>query len=193
MKRPRKIDLNPAPPPVFSRRFSVETMRDKKISTSIEADARELGALAGFLGLAAIAFLRAGFELRLLSRGRIEVTGTVEARITQACVASLEAFDSDIREPIDVIFLPPPEPGPGKPHKGAAADFAMDDPDDLSDTIVEGRIDLGALAAEFLALALDPYPRKPGADFDAGGAADRVRPTAFAALAKLREEDPSET
>ena len=28
------------------------------------------------------------------------------------------------------------------------------------------QIDLGALAAEFLALGLDPYPRKPGVAFD---------------------------
>ena len=34
------------------------------------------------------------------------------------------------------------------------------------DAIVDGKIDLGALAAEFLALGLDPYPRKPGASFE---------------------------
>ena len=31
--------------------------------------------------------------------------------------------------------------------------------------MIDGRIDLGALAAEFFALGLDPYPRKPGAEF----------------------------
>jgi hypothetical protein len=39
------------------------------------------------------------------------------------------------------------------------------DPDE-PDEIVDGRIDLGALASEFLTLALDPYPRKPGAAFE---------------------------
>ena len=39
------------------------------------------------------------------------------------------------------------------------------DGEDPPDPIVDGRIDLGALAVEFLALALDPYPRKPGAEF----------------------------
>ena len=32
--------------------------------------------------------------------------------------------------------------------------------------VIDGKIDLGALAAEFFALGLDPYPRKPGAIFD---------------------------
>ena len=32
--------------------------------------------------------------------------------------------------------------------------------EDAPDPIVDGKVDLGALAAEFIALALDPYPRK---------------------------------
>ena len=35
-----------------------------------------------------------------------------------------------------------------------------------TDPIVDGKIDLGALAAEFFALGLDPYPRKPGVSFE---------------------------
>ena len=34
--------------------------------------------------------------------------------------------------------------------------------EDAPDPIVDGKIDLGALAAEFMILGLDPYPRKPG-------------------------------
>ena len=40
------------------------------------------------------------------------------------------------------------------------------------DEIVNGQIDLGALTAEFLALGLDPYPRKPGVDFSYQDPAD---------------------
>jgi len=36
---------------------------------------------------------------------------------------------------------------------------------DPPDPIINGQIDLGALAAEFLVLNLDLYPRKPGATF----------------------------
>ena len=38
--------------------------------------------------------------------------------------------------------------------------------EDPPEPIVNGAIDLGALAAEFLMLGLDPYPRKPGAVFE---------------------------
>ena len=46
---------------------------------------------------------------------------------------------------------------------------ALGDPAQLVDSALElcnGRIDLGALTAEFLALGLDPYPRKPGVAFE---------------------------
>jgi hypothetical protein len=53
------------------------------------------------------------------------------------------------------------------------------------DEIVNGQIDLGALTAEFLALGLDPYPRKPGVDFDYRDPADE-KDSPFAALNKLK-------
>ena len=53
------------------------------------------------------------------------------------------------------------------------------------DEIVNGQIDLGALTAEFLALGLDPYPRKPGVDFNYRDPADE-KDSPFAALSKLK-------
>ena len=53
------------------------------------------------------------------------------------------------------------------------------------DEITNGQIDLGALAAEFLMLGLDPYPRKPGADFSFEGD-DQDRESPFGALKALK-------
>jgi hypothetical protein len=44
------------------------------------------------------------------------------------------------------------------------------------DPIVDGKIDLGALAAEFMILGLDPYPRKPGVDFIPPSSQEDVSP-----------------
>jgi hypothetical protein len=46
---------------------------------------------------------------------------------------------------------------------------------------------LGALTAEFLALGLDPYPRKPGVDFSYKEDGDEAD-TPFAALRRLRKD-----
>ena len=50
----------------------------------------------------------------------------------------------------------------------------------------DGVVDLGAVATEFLLLGIDPYPRKPGAVFDAPPAGDPSSHP-FAALAALKK------
>ena len=54
--------------------------------------------------------------------------------------------------------------------------------------LVGGVVDLGALATEFLILGLDPYPRKPGAVFEAPQEV-KPDPGPFAALAGLKEKN----
>ena len=44
--------------------------------------------------------------------------------------------------------------------------------DDAPEPLVDGTVDLGAIATEFLILGIDPYPRKPGAVFEAPPAGD---------------------
>ena len=50
---------------------------------------------------------------------------------------------------------------------------------------IDGTVDLGALATEFLLLGIDPYPRKPGAVFEPPSTGDPGE-SPFAALAGLR-------
>ena len=67
--------------------------------------------------------------------------------------------------------------------------------DDPPDEIIGNTVDLGALAAEFLGLALDPYPRKPGAEFAAltedppGAPAAPSKVSPFAILKNARPKD----
>ena len=143
----------------FSRPVRVETLpRDGLIGT-IEATPEERAALARLNGLPDIARLTARFRIAKWKRG-VRVEGEVSARVTQTCVATLEPFEVEVEEPVEARFLPrdAKKPAP-EPVLDESAD--PDEPDEL----VDGRIDLGALASEFLTLALDPYPRKPGADF----------------------------
>ncbi len=56
-----------------------------------------------------------------------------------------------------------------------------------SEPLHEGRIDLGAVATEFLLLGVNPYPRKPGVEF-ASPASVAAEEGPFAALAALKTE-----
>jgi uncharacterized metal-binding protein YceD (DUF177 family) len=161
----------------FSRPQRVEPLPRDGLSVSIEANLQECEALARLNGLPEIARLVARFDLTKWRRG-VRVEGVVNARLTQTCVVSLEPFEVEIEEPIDVKFLPEAAKGP--------APESLDDED--IDEIVDGKVDLGALAAEFLTLALDPYPRKPGAAFMAPAEPD-VKKTPFDALRPLAERE----
>ncbi len=103
------------------------------------------------------------------------------------CVLTLEPFDSDLAEEVDVDFAE----APASAQAATQADIllgAQSGDRDPPDPIEDGAIDLGALAAEFLALGLDPYPRRPGAEFAPVTDPHDVIERPFDALKKLTDQ-----
>ncbi len=145
----------------FSRVIAVDTIPDHGLDIAIEADADERAALAARDGLVSIGKLEARFHVAHRPRKGFNVSGRVTALITQICVVSLEPFETAVTENVDVDFAPAEAPAAG--HDGGALRdrvSSFDEDQDPPDPIVDGKIDLGALAGEFLALGLDPYPKK---------------------------------
>jgi uncharacterized metal-binding protein YceD (DUF177 family) len=159
----------------LTRLVDIVHMPAKGTQVHVHATEEERRALAGDFKLPAIRSLTGDFILDKTAKG-IRVRGTVRADITQTCVATLEDFDSKVEEEVDVDFAQPE----GMPAAPPTDEHDFEPPDE----IVNGKIDLGALTAEFLALGLDPYPRKPGVVFE-GGDSDKDE-SPFAALAKLK-------
>jgi hypothetical protein len=162
------------------RLVAVDDVPPDGLDVTVEANAEEREALALLLGLQAVHALTGRFSVKGSPR-RLSVVGLVEARVRQVCVVTLDAFDAEVNESVDIMFA---EPRP------AAADVAHPHTElslerDLPDDIVEGKIDLGALTAEFLALGLDPYPRKPGVSFSYESQ-EQPEASPFAALGRLK-------
>ena len=64
-------------------------------------------------------------------------------------------------------------------------------PIDAPEPLIGNSVDLGAIASEFLMLAVDPYPRKAGVAFEPPAKeADTGGP--FAALAALKKKETGE-
>jgi uncharacterized metal-binding protein YceD (DUF177 family) len=174
----------------FSRPVRVETLPKDGLGQTIEANADERAALAALNGLPAIAKLAGRFKLRRSGRGGVRVTGEVHAEITQTCVVSLEPFDVVVDEEVDTRFASPREAEAARRKvEEGEADMVQFDGEDPPDPILDGKIDLGNLAAEFMALALDPYPRKPGAAFESP-AQPAEQDSPFDALADLDKKKP---
>jgi hypothetical protein len=165
-------------PSDFSRPILVEDVPEAGLEVSIEAEPAERKAIAERNGLVGISELKADFKILRLNRGSVDVSGLLKAAITQTCVVSLEPFSSEIAAEIAADFTTARPTGQGE--------AAIDDPD----LIIDGQIDLGALAEEFFVLSLDPYPRKPGAQFDESFVASAdVKLSPFEALRNLKTQE----
>ena len=153
------------------------------------ADATVRAAIAKFAGLRDLPRLEAAFDVTQRGHGGLRVTGHVRASVGQDCVVTLEPVENEIDEPVDLAFAPADAAVAGGP--GGERTETPDD--DAPEPLVGGTIDLGAIATEFLLLAIDPYPRKPGAVFQAPPAGT-VAAKPFAALAVLKKgQDGSNT
>jgi Large ribosomal RNA subunit accumulation protein YceD len=146
---------------------------------SLVADEQARTSVSAAAGVDAIERFEAEFDITPHGRDRLHVVGGISAIVRQTCVVTLEPITNDVTESIDVIFAPGTEPTSGR-HEVAI------DATDPPERIVNGRIDLGALATEFLILGIDPYPRQAGAVFD-DQPEQEVRATAFAALSALKK------
>jgi uncharacterized metal-binding protein YceD (DUF177 family) len=144
----------------------------------VEADApesvcTELAALAGLRG---VSRLSAVFDLARRGDG-VRVTGRVSARVGQTCVVTLEPIESDLQEPVDLVFVSLVE-------VGAQSEAKADD--EPPEPLVGGKVDVGSIATEFLLLGINPYPRKAGAEF-APVKADNGEARPFAGLEALKK------
>lgn len=183
--------MNPADPwrvPVI-----VAQIPDTGLHRAFEADDASRAAMAEIAGLRAVLSASASFDLKLKSNGRVHVTGEVRGRIGQTCVVTLEPIENDITEVVDLMFAPPEQ----IPTLAALVDEAAQSEDeevpDPPEPIVNGVIDLGRLATDVLFLAIDPYPRKSDAVFEAP--AEIVDPAdhPFAALKALQTDEGAST
>lgn len=177
--------MNAQKPPL-SHPVIVTNLPDEGLQVTVVANETERAALAQMDGLVGLPSLEGRFLLKRDRAGQgVAVHGEVSATVLQTCVVSLDPFENEVREQVDLLFLPEERLTAWLEKK--AKEAQEDDEKDPPDTIVAGRIDLGEVTAEFLAIGIDPYPRKPGVEFDSTVSQADKDPSPFAVLAKLKE------
>ena len=176
---------SPEKPDPWRVPIAVAQIPDTGLHRDLEADHAVRAAVADVGGLRDVLSAQASLDVTPVSGGRFHVTGHVRARIGQSCVVTLEDIESDIDEPIDLIFAPPEQ----IPQMAALIDEAEESDGETPDPpepIDHGTIDLGRVATDALYLAVDPYPRKPGAAFEPVVEAADPEDHPFAALKALQ-------
>lgn len=154
------------------------------LALRLEPDAAERAKVAHDLGLETLPSLTAELTLKPWLDG-VEITGTFDAVVEQICAVTLEPFEHPLHGQIDIRAVPA-----GSPHAPAAVGGELEyDPDapDPPDVLAGDAVDLAAYVVEHLALEIDPFARKPGAEFEYQPPADETSP--FAALQKLKDRE----
>lgn len=157
------------------------------VTRRLEADAAARANVARLLGLVAIDSLTANVTVRPWMDGA-EIQASFEADLTQTCSVTADDFEETAEGEFIVRVLPPGSPNaPQEPEEEIELDLEADDPPDVLES---EEIDLAGYVVEHLSLALDPFPRKPGAEFIAPKEDADLSP--FAVLKLLKKTDEPE-
>ncbi len=163
---------------------ATEDISEAGLEVERAATAEERKTIAAALDLIACTSLTARYKISPRGEGHFRLTGALQARVEQSCVVTLEPISNDIAESFSVDYWPETDmPAP----TGGVLDV-HDEPD--LEPIVAGRLQVGRVVFECLAGAIDLFPRKPGATFEAPsppeGDGSATAESPFAALAKIK-------
>ncbi len=179
-----------------------EKINIKPQTIKISPPKEVINALCKRLNLYDIGRLEANIKLQRNNVSKvIHINGKIEAEVTQKCVITVDPVVEKVRTEFDAWFSEP----------NRAVSFSKAKRERLSpseqkelpileekedpEEVVDGKIDLGELVVQYLSLALNPYPKKEGACFDAveksfeGEEGEGIYDNPFAALKNWKHKE----
>ncbi len=174
----------------ISHQVDIRTIPNAGIQVVLAADEDQRRALAEAHGLQRVLSFDADLLLKAWRRDGVRLTGTVEAVVVQQCVVTLEPIETKVAETIELLMVAEENNRSFGPESATEIVVNADGPDE-PDTFSGGNLDVGAIAEEFFALALDPYPRSEGVEFETGPSGETIEetPSPFAKLASLKNHE----
>ena len=148
------------------------------VKRTLAPDASTRARIVKALDLASLDAFTAEMEL-VPSPGGWRLSGRIRASLAQTCGITLEPLPLEIDASFALTLAEAVE------EDSEEIIITLDD--ESPDLIENGQIDLGQYAVEQLALRLDPFPRKPGAEFVQPPEPAEISP--FAVLKQLRPSD----
>lgn len=168
--------------PVWSHVLGLGQIGRGDLIVSLAADEAARRRIARLLDLASLDRLEAEVRASPWFDG-VELDATWSADLVQTCGVTLEPLPTTLRGAFRTRAVPAYSPHAPDPAAEMVIDLETQDPPD----VLEGdQIDLAAYVVEDLALEIDPFPRKPGAEFQPP--VETVELSPFAVLRKLRDE-----
>ncbi len=153
----------------------------------VTAQKKRLAEIARYLKVAAVKHLSA--DLLVTSfKGGIRVSGKLAAGIVQPCVVTLDPVVQAIDEPLERVFLFGPDINA---NAAAGSENFIDlSAQEIPEPFAGDELDLSATVFEVIGLAIELYPRLPGAKISAELARDNREE--LSPFAVLRSKKPSD-
>lgn len=149
---------------------------------ALSPDAQSRQALAAELGLTDLPKLRFSGQIRAVASDGWQVTGQLAARVVQPCVVTLAPVATDLQEEVRRVF---------SPHATTPEGDEAEMPDDDTEPLGQ-YIDLDAIMAEELSLALPLYPRARNATLSEPEPDSAETRKPFAGLADLLKDSKNQ-
>jgi hypothetical protein len=150
---------------------------------AFEASGAERDALKVYAGIEDLASFQSEVRVTTAGSGRFRVTGVLRSSLVQSSVIDLEAVRTRIEEKFAVEYWP------AEDIPDAAADGSADA--DPPEALVLGRIPIGELLCEHFLVAIDPYPRNEGDNFQWEPPRPEPETSPFAELARFKVQKDS--
>lgn len=187
----------------WSHRIEAGDIGVTPLRTTISASPQQRKDLARRLNVSSVDLAEANLVLERDPRSLIlHVRGELKARVTQPCVVTLEPVAQDIRSPVEGWYANPDrvvsitKARHERQSRNADAELPILEEKEDPEPIVNGEVDLGELATQFLSLSIDPYPHKEGAAFerqeDEAPPPSAARRNPFAALKNWKKAGTTE-
>jgi uncharacterized metal-binding protein YceD (DUF177 family) len=148
-----------------SQIYNLNRLGNAGDTVAFAADADQRAAIAAWSGITALARLEARIELRKIGPTRFGLDYTFTADLEQACVVTLEPVPAHIERSFtrELHFVG----GIRRKLPESEGEIVLDaDPDDGPEEIDSLHYDLAGPLLEEFVLALEPYPRCPGVEFE---------------------------
>lgn len=169
--------------PPFERFYDLNRLSEAGYEAAVEPDAAQRAKLAEWAELVSVERFEGLVSLKRLAPDRFAYSAHLEAAVTQSCTVTLEPVFSNIVINFSRILQLVPELRRGWEGSVELSPAAGDD--EVPEEIDSTRYDLAAPLLEEFVLAIDPYPRAPGAAFAPPADADKPE-SPFAALEALK-------
>jgi hypothetical protein len=174
-------------PPPLQWTIDLSAIGHAAAAFSFEASTAELMSLKRYVEVEDLTSFKAKLRIVPIADDKFRVTGTLWADAVQSSIVDLSAVRASIEESFSVEYWPAALIQEVRDEAGAPFD------EDQPEPIVEGRIPIGLLLGEILAISVDPYPRNEGDVFEWEPRAEEPEASPFAELSRLRRpKEPNE-